>query len=80
MLSPVAVELYARDLMALRLAEAAQDALAAQLPRAQPSQLRFRLRLAGPARQRLATTLRDLACRLDPCVAGDSRLAATASR
>jgi len=76
MLSPLAVELYARDLMALRLAEAAQDALANQLPRAHPSPLR----LAGPARQRLATTLRDLACRLDPCVAGDSRLVATASR
>jgi len=65
MLNPMSVELLSRDLASRRLAEAAQDALAAQLPRSPAS------RPLAPARHLLAFALRGLAFRLDPSIASE---------
>jgi hypothetical protein len=74
MQSPFALEVYARDVMRNRLHEAAQEALAAQLPRS-PT-----LRPGQAARLRLANGLRALAVRLDPCAISESALVVVSSR
>jgi hypothetical protein len=62
MMSPLSLEVLAHERLSARLAEAAQDALAAQLPRSSTA------RLDVVARQFLASGLRVLAARLDPCL------------
>ena len=63
-MGPLLLDIYAKQLTNDRLAQAAQDALAAQLPRS-PDQARPDV----VARQLLASGLRALAARLDPCLA-----------
>ena len=78
MQSPMSLELYAAELMRSRLHEAAQDALADQLPHAHSLSVRS---TTVVARYQLAHGLRALACRLDPCVRTESNLVvATPSR
>jgi hypothetical protein len=63
--SQFSMEVYAEAVMRERLREAAQDALAAQLPHGP---------LPRPdlaARLRVASAMRALAIRLDPCAAGE---------
>ncbi len=68
MLSPLSLELFANDVIRDRLDQAAQDALAAQLPHSPPFRS-FRPDVA--ARQLLASGLRALATRLDPCLVAE---------
>ena len=74
MQSPFALEIYAQDMMRNRLHEAAQQALAAQLPHSRTP------RPDQAARLRLANGLRALAVRLDPCVLSDPALVVASSR
>jgi len=67
MLNPMSAELLSRELTQRRIAEAAQQALAAQAPRSPAS-----LPLAA-ARHALAFGLRGLAVRLDPSVTSEPR-------
>jgi hypothetical protein len=67
------LEIYAHQVIRARLAEAANDALADQLPRSPSSSFLMAamspiLRQSKSGRQYLATSLRDLAVRLDPSV------------
>ena len=68
MQNTMSLEILAQDLMRSRLREAAQDALADQLPRSSLFEP------ARAARQHLANGLRALAGRLDPCVVYESNL------
>ncbi len=68
MQNTMSLEIFAQELMRSRLHEAAQDALADQLPRTSI------LEPALAARQHLANGLRALAGRLDPCVVGEPTL------
>jgi hypothetical protein len=72
--SPLSLEVYASDLMRSRLQQAAQDALADQLPHTGP----LSVRSAVVARHQLAHGLRALARRLDPCVGAESSLVVAA--
>jgi len=72
--SMFSLELIADDLRRERSAEAAHDALIAQLPRS----LGLRPDLA--ARSQVANTLRALAVRLDPCALQEPAVAAASSR
>ena len=74
MLSPLSVELFAQDVIRTRLAQATQDALAHQLPR--PATVRP----DAVARQFLASGLRALAARLDPCLAPEAGLVVLRTR
>jgi hypothetical protein len=62
MSSPLLLDIFATQYINARLAEAAQDALADQLPHSSES------RPDVVARQYLASGLRALATRLDPCL------------
>ena len=62
MQNPMSLEALSRDLMRSRQQEAAQDALADMLPRSSA------FAPAAAARQQLASALRAMAVRLDPCV------------
>jgi hypothetical protein len=66
--SPLALELYATEVIRSRLHQAAQDSLAHQLPHP------VAFRPAVVARQSLANGLRALAGRLDPCVLSEPSL------
>jgi hypothetical protein len=68
MLSPVVLETIAHELVRRRLAEAAHDALADQLPHTSTP------RPFTTARRHLADRLRALAGHLDPSVAGEAGL------
>jgi len=72
MLSPLAIETYAHQVMRDRLLEIQHDALVAQLPRT-PS-------TAAQARAHLALGLRSIARRLDPSVAPEVRLVVARTR
>jgi hypothetical protein len=74
MQNPMSLELQARELMNSRLQEAARDALADALPQSSV------LPPTVAARQLLASGLRALAARLDPCVVGESSLVGATSR
>lgn len=73
-MSPLLLDLYARDLIHARLAQAAQDALAHQLPRS------FVVRPDVAARLYLASGLRALAARLDPCLACEPSFGVVSAR
>jgi len=62
----MSIELLAHDVVSRHLHEAAQTALASQLPRSRSSSSAVRAEVA--ARQLLANGLRALATRLDPCL------------
>jgi hypothetical protein len=68
MQNTMSLEIYAQDLIRSRLNEAAQDALADQLPHASLFEPAF------AARQHLANGLLALAVRLDPCVVCEPNL------
>jgi hypothetical protein len=74
MQNTMSMEILAHDLIRSRLQEAAQDALADQLPHSSI----FEPALA--ARQHLAYGLRALAGRLDPCMVSESSLAVANTR
>jgi hypothetical protein len=79
MFSPLPLEAYAQDLLRDRLRQAAQDALAAQLPPAALGASPLsRLDLA--TRSRVARGLLALASRLDPCSALDRPAALSLSQ
>jgi hypothetical protein len=87
MQDPIALEVFAHDLIRQRLAQAAQDALADQLPRAISAPFHLPWPMAGSfqpttvARQHLAQALRALACRLDDaCTPGEAQLAVLNTR
>ena len=73
--SPLALEAFAHDVIRARLDEAAHDALVNSLPRSQSS-----ARRAAAARQYVASSLRALACRLDPCVVAEPGLLVATQR
>jgi hypothetical protein len=73
-MTPLLLEDYARSTIRDRLSQARHDALAAQARRRPSREQRALPPFATAARLRLANGLRSLACRLDPCVVGDSRL------
>ena len=68
------LEVYVQDVMRERFREAAQEALAAQLPRSNSP------RPDVAARLRLANGLRALAVRLDPCALSEPALSIASSR
>jgi hypothetical protein len=70
----MSIELLANDLVHRHLQQAAQDALANQLPRSSAR------RVDVAARQYLADALRALATRLDPCLACEPSLVSVRSR
>jgi hypothetical protein len=76
--TPFALEILAHDRIQQTLAQAAHDALVAQLPQSPVPWTRlasrFTLRLAAPLRLRLAAGLHGLAYRLDPCLSSESNL------
>lgn len=77
MQDPITLEVFAHDLIRQRLAQAAQDALADQLPR--PMSGSFQP--ATVVRQNLAHALRALACRIDDaCTPGEAQLAVLNTR
>ena len=74
MLSPLSLEVYAQDVLRDRANQVAHDALLAQLPHTP-----F-LRPDLAARLQLASGLRALAGRLDPCAGGEPSLVGMSSR
>jgi len=76
MQNPFSLEVYVQDVIRSRLREAAEDAVAARVPRAPH-------RLPRPdlaARLRVANGLRALAIKLDPCSACEPALLTATSR
>jgi hypothetical protein len=70
MLSPMSAEILANHIIHERMTQAAHAALVAQLPTLSPSR-----RPAAGARRRVASGLRALAYRLDPCARSEPALA-----
>jgi hypothetical protein len=74
MLNPTSLEFLVNERIHAYLAQAAQDALADQLPRSPAP------RPDVVARQFLASGLRVLAARLDPCMASETGLVVASPR
>jgi hypothetical protein len=72
--NPLLLDIFAKEFIHAHLHQAAQDALADQLPRP-PS-----TRPDAVARQLLASGLRALAARLDPCLASEPSFVAASPR
>ncbi len=75
MLNAMSMELLANEIVRRNLHEAAQRALVEQLPRSP-----FSVRPDVTARQYLASGLRVLAARLDPCLSCEPSLVVARSR